>query len=258
MARSVKRGVKKVRNYRFSKNNEKHKWKQLKRNKQRAPTSAPTELPWDGKKSGKANMAEMGLVYDLNKDIPTSSTSGAKSSADLNKQVPNNDVIETLTAKVNLKKGDCVHSYSFFLLIRKKCIIYKSVVFRMYEVLIFKELEVKANKPVTKTLRLSQPEIRYCIYMLEKHGDNYEAMAKDSKNVHQDTAAQLRRKIETFKGIPVQYNAYLRSKGLLPNGNNSNGNVHQEAMDVNSVFLGRLPDNPGCGSDQKFNAKSNF
>lgn len=38
--------------------------------------------------------------------------------------------------------------------------------------------EINENEEQTKSkpklFRLSQPEIRYCIYMMEKYGDNYE------------------------------------------------------------------------------------
>ena len=37
-------------------------------------------------------------------------------------------------------------------------------------------------------------------------------MAKDDKNYYQDTPKQIRKKIQTFKSIPSQYNAYLKAK----------------------------------------------
>ncbi len=40
----------------------------------------------------------------------------------------------------------------------------------------------------------------------------YQAMAKDDKNYYQDTPKQIRKKIQTFKSIPSQYNAYLKAK----------------------------------------------
>jgi hypothetical protein len=41
-------------------------------------------------------------------------------------------------------------------------------------------------------------------------------MAKDPKNYYQETWKQIRAKIKTFKGIPEQYNEYLKRKGLEP------------------------------------------
>ncbi|KAJ8317256.1 hypothetical protein KUTeg_005160 [Tegillarca granosa] len=86
------------------------------------------------------------------------------------------------------------------------------------------ELEAEANVEQASTMRLSEPEVRYCIYMMEKHGDDFKvnnqkdvkhfsyAMARDSRNYYQDTPKQIKRKINKFKSIPDQYNAYLRSK----------------------------------------------
>lgn len=42
----------------------------------------------------------------------------------------------------------------------------------------------------------------------------FQAMSFDPLNHYQLTAAQIKRKIELFKTIPPQYNAYLRAKGL--------------------------------------------
>ena len=37
-------------------------------------------------------------------------------------------------------------------------------------------------------------------------------MARDRKNYYQDTPKQIKKRIMTFKNIPTQYNAYLKSK----------------------------------------------
>ena len=37
----------------------------------------------------------------------------------------------------------------------------------------FVELEEEANLPQPKTLKLSDPESEYCIYMMEKYGEDY-------------------------------------------------------------------------------------
>ncbi len=53
---------------------------------------------------------------------------------------------------------------------------------------------------------------RYCIYMMEKFGDDYKKMAKDYKNYYQDTPAQLRKRIGQFKKMNDQYEKYLSEK----------------------------------------------
>lgn len=48
--------------------------------------------------------------------------------------------------------------------------------------------------------------------MMEKHGTNYEAMARDHRNDYQLTARQLERKVEKFQKIPKVYERYLAEK----------------------------------------------
>ncbi|KAH9368238.1 nucleolar protein 16-like [Haemaphysalis longicornis] len=79
---------------------------------------------------------------------------------------------------------------------------------------VVKMLETEASEPRPSTLRLSGDNVKFCVYMLEKYGEDYVAMAKDRKNYFQETPAQIRQKINTFKKIPEQWNAYLRAKEL--------------------------------------------
>ena len=72
-------------------------------------------------------------------------------------------------------------------------------------------LEREACQPQEKTLRLSEPEVRYCTFMMDKYGDDYKAMARDHKNYYQDTPKQIRRKINVFKSIPAQYELYVKT-----------------------------------------------
>ncbi|CAF1000540.1 unnamed protein product [Adineta ricciae] len=74
------------------------------------------------------------------------------------------------------------------------------------------ELEKDANAERVKSLRISDPDRLFCIYMIEKHGTNYEAMARDHHNDYQLTARQLERKIEKFQKIPKAYERYLAEK----------------------------------------------
>ena len=53
--------------------------------------------------------------------------------------------------------------------------------------------------------------------MIEKHGTNYDAMARDHHNDYQLTARQLERKMEKFKKIPKIYERYLTEKAAGKN-----------------------------------------
>ncbi|GIY85713.1 nucleolar protein 16 [Caerostris extrusa] len=93
------------------------------------------------------------------------------------------------------------------------------------------QLEAEANVPPAKTLKLPTEPMKFCVYMIEKYGDDYEAMTRDPKNYYQCTAAQIRKKIKKFKSIPSQWNAYLRAKGLFEGEEKSD----EYLIDINDI-----------------------
>ncbi|CAH1783292.1 unnamed protein product [Owenia fusiformis] len=139
------------------------------------PTIGCHELKnaWDEKKSVKQNLREMGISADPNKSIKIMNTT---------EKHANDGETTWKPSASNIKPG------------------------------VIEEMESRASVVKKKTMRLSQPEVRYCIYMMETYGENYKKMARDDKNYYQDTPAQIRKKIKTFKGIPEQYEEYLKSK----------------------------------------------
>jgi len=78
---------------------------------------------------------------------------------------------------------------------------------------VVKALEEEASRPAAKTNKLSEPDVQFCTYMLDKHGDDYKAMARDRKNHYQETPKQIKKKINMFKNTPSQYGEYLTTKG---------------------------------------------
>ncbi|GFY41086.1 nucleolar protein 16 [Trichonephila inaurata madagascariensis] len=97
---------------------------------------------------------------------------------------------------------------------------------------VINELEAIANAPREMNFRLPIQLVKYCVYMLERHGENYYAMAKDPKNYYQDTPAQIEKKIKKFKNIPSQWNGYLRAKGLLAGVSKPEDEYH---IDINEI-----------------------
>eukprot|EP00745_Piridium_sociabile_P002384 TRINITY_DN114624_c0_g1_i1.p1 TRINITY_DN114624_c0_g1~~TRINITY_DN114624_c0_g1_i1.p1 ORF type:complete len:171 (-),score=51.59 TRINITY_DN114624_c0_g1_i1:172-684(-) len=131
---------------------------------------------WDSKKTMTSNFADMGLSSDPNKTlhIPTAKELlGPK------------DTAENVSKKQK-KRGKKSH--------------------------VVDELEAEAAIPEEKRLKLSEPDVAYCISMMEKYGDDFKAMARDEENYYQDTPKQIARKIRVFRSVPEQYNAYLASK----------------------------------------------
>ncbi|KRX52971.1 Nucleolar protein 16 [Trichinella sp. T9] len=78
--------------------------------------------------------------------------------------------------------------------------------------------EEELKKRCVKSHYLPISELKFLVYMMEKHGEDFEqAMARDSRNYFQRTSGQMRRAIQAFKKMPIQYNAYLRLKNAALN-----------------------------------------
>ncbi|KAJ9596457.1 hypothetical protein L9F63_012496, partial [Diploptera punctata] len=134
----------------------------------------PVKDAWEVTRSVGQNLKDMGLVYDINKSI----------------RIP--------TAKESLLPADAVSEMECQVIPTKKHVV--------------EAIEAEVKKPRVKKFRLPDGQVRWLTYLLDKYGEDYKAMVKDSKNHYQETWKQIRRKIDRFKTIPEQYNAYLESK----------------------------------------------
>ncbi|XP_058402309.1 nucleolar protein 16 isoform X1 [Diceros bicornis minor] len=127
---------------------------------------------WDHAKSVRQNLAEMGLAMDPNKAVP------------LRKR------------KVKAMEVDVEE--------RPKELVRKPYVLN--------DLEAEASLPEKKGNTLSRDLIDYVRYMVENHGEDYKAMARDEKNYYQDTPKQIRNKINVYKRFyPAEWQAFLDS-----------------------------------------------
>ena len=73
--------------------------------------------------------------------------------------------------------------------------------------------EAEANqKP---KFRFSTEQVRWITYCVDKHGDDFKAMAKDPKNIWQETPKQIRQKVLKFISIPAQFSVYAKERRLL-------------------------------------------
>lgn len=64
-----------------------------------------------------------------------------------------------------------------------------------------RELEEKANKPTKKNFKFGKVMCAELEYYIQKYGDDYQAMARDKKNIYQDSPGQLRQKIIKYNKI---------------------------------------------------------
>ncbi|XP_063498625.1 nucleolar protein 16 isoform X5 [Symphalangus syndactylus] len=77
---------------------------------------------------------------------------------------------------------------------------------------VLNDLEAEASLPEKKGNTLSRDLIDYVRYMVENHGEDYKAMARDEKNYYQDTPKQIRSKINVYKRFyPAEWQDFLDS-----------------------------------------------
>lgn len=60
------------------------------------------------------------------------------------------------------------------------------------------ELEKEANKPQKKKFKFGKVMCEELEYYINKYGDDYQAMARDKKNIYQDSPGQIRYKINKY------------------------------------------------------------
>ncbi|XP_059783074.1 nucleolar protein 16-like [Balaenoptera ricei] len=127
---------------------------------------------WDQTKSVRQNLADMGLAMDPNRAVPL------------------------LKRKVKALEVDVEE--------RPKELMRKPYVLN--------DLEAEASLPEKKGNTLSRDLIDYVCYMVENHGEDYKAMARDEKNYYQDTPKQIRNKINVYKRFyPAEWQAFVDS-----------------------------------------------
>lgn len=83
------------------------------------------------------------------------------------------------------------------------------------KVQVSQELESIARAPRQRLFRLPKGQVLFLTNLMNKYGEDYEAMARDKKNHYQLTWRQIRQKINTFKNIPEQYAEFLVQSGEI-------------------------------------------
>ncbi|BFY97757.1 hypothetical protein BsWGS_00797 [Bradybaena similaris] len=130
---------------------------------------------WDETKSVSQNLREMGIAADSNKTLRIPRSKPAK--------MGQLDV----EMEVDLEKTPIKN-------------------------FVIKDLEEKASLPGRKKMSMSDEDAGFCVYMMDKYGEDYKAMARDDRNYYQETPKQIQRKINRFKSIPEMYSVYADAK----------------------------------------------
>ncbi|ESO96960.1 hypothetical protein LOTGIDRAFT_214489 [Lottia gigantea] len=73
-------------------------------------------------------------------------------------------------------------------------------------------MEEDAYTPRLKAIWTTPEIANFCLKMMDKHGEDYVAMARDPMNIFQHTPKQIKRKIEGVKKVPGLYEDFLASR----------------------------------------------
>ena len=101
-----------------------------------------------------------------------------------------------------------------------KFVKFDELIFLVWNIIYFDQLGTFNNEKFIccfrkQTFRFPREQVRWLSYCLDKHGDDFKAMARDPKNVWQETPKQIRQKLLKFISIPEQFNDYASERGLL-------------------------------------------
>merc|ERR1712142_1257236 len=157
---------------------------------------------WDHRISVKENMASMGVVLNAKEVMPASGTK--KKTVDKFK-VLNNKPLQEKTRPSVIKPE------------------------------VIQQLEAEANVKAKQNFRFTPTQVQPITYMMDKHGMDFKAMARDPKNHYQETPAKLKGMVTKFISIPEHYALYCKERGLMPVAENrkdgSGDKVDGEDMD---------------------------
>merc|ERR1719430_2348935 len=174
--------LKRKKTYNYGRNRSRVRKQQEKTNKfnVKVDCQAMKEV-WDNRKSLKENLATMGVAVDANSVLPK--ISAKKKMIDEMKKLKGIEMSEQEEGK---EKTDVV-----------------------------KKLEEEAKFVAKQTFRFTPTQVQLITYMMDRHGEDWEAMARDPKNHYQETPAKLRGMVTKFISIPEHYAVYCRERGLI-------------------------------------------
>lgn len=142
---------------------------------------------WEHTKSTRHNLDDMGLAYDPNEALKI---------PNFKKEILSETRLKGMDNSLGPKEDNGVEK------VRSKDHVAKT-------------LEAEAKAPRERCFRLPNQQVQFVTYMMDKYGDDYQAMARDKKNYYQMTWRQIRAKINSFKKVPEQYAEYLLKKGEI-------------------------------------------
>jgi len=139
---------------------------------------------WNPKESIKNNLESMGVAFDANKVLDKKSTK-----QQFIEKIQDENQVEKTPPALAVKSSEVIKRLEA------------------------QALEAESNKK--SNFRFTGEQVKWITYCLEKHGDDFKAMARDPKNIWQETPKQIRQKVLKFVSIPEQFAVYAKKNGLL-------------------------------------------
>ncbi|XP_028517867.1 nucleolar protein 16 isoform X2 [Exaiptasia diaphana] len=78
---------------------------------------------------------------------------------------------------------------------------------------VVQEFEQLAQTEEKKERHISPGEAQFVWNLIQKHGNDYKAMARDKMNIYQHTTNQIKRKCEAFLRSSQDFSQHLQNKG---------------------------------------------
>ncbi|XP_035899200.1 nucleolar protein 16 [Anopheles stephensi] len=175
------RKTKKNQKYDYSRNRKRMVQKSRRNGSIRCPE---IRAAYDRTKLPARNIREMGLAYNVNRAIPVPNVK--KQILDMEKALAGG---KQTTKKRPAQPAPKQH--------------------------VADELEQQANEFAGTRFRMARSMVRIITGMIDRHGFNYQAMARDRTNYEQETWRQYRAKVRRFLRIPEQCTPYLERKGWV-------------------------------------------
>jgi len=181
------RKLRKAKKFKYDKNRKRVKKTQEKHQKHRIKISNETMKGlWNPKLSIQNNLETMGVAFDANK-VVEQKTMKQK----IIQKIKNENDLEPIFKEEKTAPVD------------------SDVVKKL-------ESEVKEMEDNrTSCFRFTGEQVKWITYCLDKYGDDFKAMARDPKNIWQETPKQIRQKVLKFVNIPEQFAVYAKKSGLL-------------------------------------------
>ncbi|TRY77060.1 hypothetical protein TCAL_10220 [Tigriopus californicus] len=196
------RKLKKKQKFKYDRNRKRvQKTQELTKNSNVRLADGVIKAHWDARKPLKQNLSAMGLAYDANQVMSWPSTK--------------RQMVERAQGRLT-HFNPAIHESHPPAETEAEAELEASTPSDQDDTPVVRALKAQvAQVPVRQSFRFTSEEVRWITQMMDKHGDDFKAMARDPKNIWQCTPKQIRQKVVKFIHIPEQFAPFAKARGLL-------------------------------------------